>query len=48
MKLPEVEKQLNELGIYVRLTNGDQLKEIIQSDIARWKKVVKDANIQAN
>ena len=48
MKLPEVEKQLNELGIYVRLTNGEQLKEIIQSDIARWKKVVKDANIQAN
>jgi hypothetical protein len=48
MKLPEVEKQLNDLGIYVRLTNGEQLKEIIQSDIARWKKVVKDANIQAN
>ena len=48
MKLPEVEKQLNELGIYVRLTNGEQLKEIIQSDITRWKKVVKDANIQAN
>ena len=48
MKLPEVEKQLNELGIFVRLANGDQLKEIIQSDIARWKKVVKDANIQAN
>jgi tripartite-type tricarboxylate transporter receptor subunit TctC len=48
MKLPEVEKQLNELGIYVRLTNGEQLKEIIQSDITRWKKVVKDANIQTN
>lgn len=48
MKLPDVEKQLNELGIYVRLTNGEQLKDIIQSDIARWKKVVKDANIQAN
>jgi tripartite-type tricarboxylate transporter receptor subunit TctC len=48
MKLPEVEKQLNDLGIQVRLSTGDQLKEIIQSDIARWKKVVKDANIQAN
>lgn len=48
MKLPDVEKQLNDLGIYVRLTNGEQLKEIIQSDIARWKKVVKDANIPAN
>ena len=48
MKLPEVEKQLNDLGIYVRLTNGEQLKEIIQSDIARWKKVVKDANIPPN
>jgi tripartite-type tricarboxylate transporter receptor subunit TctC len=48
MKLPEVEKQLNELGIQVRLSTGDQLKDIIQSDIARWKKVVKDANIQSN
>ena len=48
MKLPEVEKQLNDLGIYVRLPNGEQLKEIIQSDIARWKKVVKDANIPPN
>ena len=48
MKLPEVEKQLNELGIQVRLSNAEQLKEIIQSDIARWKKVVKDANIQTN
>jgi len=48
MKLPEVEKQLNDLGIQVRLSTGDQLKDIIQSDIARWKKVVKDANIQAN
>ena len=48
MKLPDVEKQLNDLGIQVRLSTGDQLKDIIQSDIARWKKVVKDANIQAN
>ncbi len=48
MKLPEVEKQLNDLGIQVRLSTSDQLKEIIQSDIARWKKVVKDANIQTN
>jgi len=48
MKLPEVEKQLNDLGIQVRLSTGEQLKDIIQSDIARWKKVVKDANIQAN
>jgi len=48
MKLPEVEKQLNDLGIQVRLSTGEQLKDIIQSDIARWKKVVKDANIQVN
>ncbi len=48
MKLPEVEKQLNDLGIQVRLSTSEQLKDIIQSDIARWKKVVKDANIQAN
>ena len=48
MKLPEVEKQLNDVGISVRLANGEELKQIMQNDIARWKKVVKDANIQTN
>lgn len=46
MNLPEVKKQLADQGIQVRLLNSEELKELVATDMARWKKVVKDANIQ--
>lgn len=48
IQLENVKKQLEEQGIFVRLSTPDQLREVMKSDIARWKKVVTQANITMN
>jgi tripartite-type tricarboxylate transporter receptor subunit TctC len=48
MQLEEIKKQLNEQGIFVRLSTSEQLKDLIKTDIDRWKKLVQQANIPTN
>lgn len=48
MQLEEVKKQLNEQGIFVRISSSEQLKDLIRTDIERWKKLVQQANISVN
>nr|WP_256735173.1 tripartite tricarboxylate transporter substrate binding protein [Variovorax sp. dw_954] len=43
----DVRKKLSELGLAVRISSPAELRELMSSDIARWKKVVADAHIVA-
>jgi tripartite-type tricarboxylate transporter receptor subunit TctC len=48
MNDPEVKVALGKLGLSVRTSTPTELTAIIKSDLARWKKVVTDANISAD
>lgn len=48
MQMPEIKKQLEAQGIFVSFMNGNQLRELMKSDIKAWKNVVTKANIQPN
>ena len=48
MLMDEVKKQLSDSGIFVRLSTSDQLRDIIKTDLDRWKKLVQQANIPLN
>jgi tripartite-type tricarboxylate transporter receptor subunit TctC len=48
MQLEEIKKQLSDQGIFVRLSTSEQLKDLIKTDIDRWKKLVQQANIPTN
>jgi tripartite-type tricarboxylate transporter receptor subunit TctC len=48
MQMDEVKKQLADSGIFVRLSTSEQLRDIIKTDMDRWKKLVQQANISLN
>ncbi|MES2979947.1 MAG: tripartite tricarboxylate transporter substrate binding protein [Pseudomonadota bacterium] len=47
LALPEVQAIFNKQGIEVSSSTPEQMANVIRSDITRWAKVVKDANIKA-
>ena len=44
----EVKVALGKVGIFVKTSPPSELAATIKSDLARWKKVVTDANITAD
>jgi tripartite-type tricarboxylate transporter receptor subunit TctC len=46
LRSPEVTKRLADMGLFVDIKNPDEFRELIQSDIARFGKIVKEANIK--
>lgn len=46
LNAPDLVKRLSDAGLYADVTTPDQYRELIQSDIARLGKLVKDANIK--
>ncbi len=47
MEQQEVRRKLTDLGLIVRTSSSAELGALMASDIARWKKVVADAHIEA-
>ncbi|MES2398775.1 MAG: tripartite tricarboxylate transporter substrate binding protein [Pseudomonadota bacterium] len=47
MQEPEVRSKLAEQGLTIQTSSPGELRDVIASDLARWKKVVADARIQA-
>jgi tripartite-type tricarboxylate transporter receptor subunit TctC len=45
-KDPEVARSLDQEGIYVQGLPGSELAALVKRDIARWRRVVKDAGIK--
>ena len=46
LKLPEVSKRISELGAEPVGSTPEQFAELIKTEIAKWTKVVKDANVE--
>ncbi|MGJ7505968.1 Bug family tripartite tricarboxylate transporter substrate binding protein [Variovorax sp. GT1P44] len=47
MQQDDVRRKLADLGLTVRTSSPAELRQLMASDIARWKKVVADAHIEA-
>jgi tripartite-type tricarboxylate transporter receptor subunit TctC len=47
MQQPDLRKKLAELGLTVHTSSPAELRALMTADMARWKKVVADARIQA-
>jgi len=45
MRIPELEQRLAELGMPPAPTSREEFDQFIRAEIARWAKVIKDANI---
>jgi tripartite-type tricarboxylate transporter receptor subunit TctC len=45
LEMPEVKDRLQAMGNEVRGSSPDEMRSMVMSDIARWKKVIHDANI---
>jgi tripartite-type tricarboxylate transporter receptor subunit TctC len=45
MRIPELEQRLSELGMPPAPTSREEFDQFIRAEIARWAKVIKDANI---
>jgi len=46
-RLPEIRQRLEPLGVEITLQDSAQLRATIAADLAKWRKVVTDANIRA-
>jgi tripartite-type tricarboxylate transporter receptor subunit TctC len=46
--MPDVREKLTALGLDTTADGPDALAQIIKSDLAKWAKVIKDANIKVN
>jgi tripartite-type tricarboxylate transporter receptor subunit TctC len=46
LKLPEVNKRVSELGAEPVGSTPEEFSELIKSEIAKWAKVIKDANVE--
>jgi len=46
LKLPEVSKRISELGAEPVGSTPEQFAELIKTEIAKWAKVIKDANVE--
>ena len=47
MALPDLKKQLLDLGVTVKITPGPEMAKYMHEDFLRWKKVIQDNNIKA-
>ena len=47
MQLPEVKKQLLASGVEARTSTPEQLGALVQSETAKWGKIITDAGIKA-
>ena len=47
LQMPDVQAILSKQGIEVRLSSPEQMACVIRSDLSRWEKIIKDANIKA-
>jgi tripartite-type tricarboxylate transporter receptor subunit TctC len=45
MRVPEVERRLNELGMPAEPASREEFDKFIRAEIARWAQVIKDAKI---
>ncbi len=48
LKEPETTRRFNAMGLDVIASSGEEFRRDVASDIKRWAKVVKDANIKAD
>ena len=46
LALPEVREQMEKQGLTTQISSPEQLGNLVQSDMARWKKTVNDANLK--
>jgi tripartite-type tricarboxylate transporter receptor subunit TctC len=46
IKLPDVSKRVSELGADPVGSTPEQFAELIKTEIAKWAKVIKDANVE--
>jgi tripartite-type tricarboxylate transporter receptor subunit TctC len=45
LAMPDVVQRLTTIGFYVSTNSPDEFAALIKSEIARWSKVIRDANI---
>lgn len=48
LKEPETTRRFEAMGLDVMATSGEEFRQLVASDIKRWAKVVKEANIKAD
>lgn len=48
LKESETTRRFEAMGLDVMATSGEEFRQLVASDIKRWAKVVKEANIKAN
>jgi tripartite-type tricarboxylate transporter receptor subunit TctC len=48
LKEPETTRRFEAMGLDVMATSGEEFRQLVASDIKRWARVVKEANIKAN
>jgi len=48
LTLPEVREKLAAQGFVLADTSAEQFNQFIQSEYAKWNKLIKDANIKAD
>lgn len=48
LKEPETTRRFEAMGLDVMATSGEEFRQLVASDIKRWAKVVKEANIKIN
>jgi tripartite-type tricarboxylate transporter receptor subunit TctC len=46
LKLPDISKRISELGAEPVGSTPEQFAELIKTEIAKWAKVIKDANVE--
>jgi len=45
LAMPDVAQRLTTIGFYVSTNSSEEFAALIKSEIARWSKVIRDANI---
>jgi tripartite-type tricarboxylate transporter receptor subunit TctC len=48
LKEPETTRRFEAMGLDVMATSGEEFRQLVASDIKRWARVVKEANIKIN
>lgn len=48
LKEPETTRRFEAMGLDVMATSGEEFRQLVASDIKRWARVVKEANIKAD
>jgi tripartite-type tricarboxylate transporter receptor subunit TctC len=48
MMLPEVRERLDALGYILRIGSAEEYSNFVQSEVDKWRKVVKTANVHVD